>query len=112
MVCDIIEQSWDVAGYTRSTARPAIRIGGGVVQATNNLRQFLFDRVYNIVSSQADAERARQVVRRLYGYFVEHEDNLPPEYQQCGENIRLGVVDYIAGMTDQYALNLAHKLSL
>ncbi len=112
MVCDIIEQSWDVSGYTGSTARPAIRMGGEVVQVTNDLRQFLFDRVYDIVSAQADAERARQVVRCLYAYFADHEGNLPPEYRICGEDVKRGVVDYIAGMTDQYALNLAHKLSL
>ncbi len=112
MVCDIIEQSWEVAGYTGSTDRSSIRMGSEVVLATNDLRRFLFDRVYKIVSSQADAERARQVVRRLYGYFTEHGGNLPPEYQLCDEDFQLGVVDYIAGMTDQYALNLARELSL
>jgi dGTPase len=111
MVCDIIEQSWEVAGYAGSIARPSIRMGSEVLQATNDLRRFLFDKVYNIVSSQA-GRRVRQVVRRLYGYFTEHEDYLPPEYRLFGEEIQRGVVDYIAGMTDQYALNLAQERSL
>jgi dGTPase len=112
MVSDIIEDSWAVSGFVRAETEPSIGMSPGVTQATNSLRRFLFDRVYDVVSTRPDAERARNVVRKLFGYFTEHEDRLPPEYRLFSNEIERRVVDYIAGMTDQYALNLARELSL
>ncbi|GAI10433.1 unnamed protein product [marine sediment metagenome] len=57
-----------------------------------------------------EAERAREVIRLLYKYFNEHEDRLPPEYRFYSNGIEQMVVDYIAGMTDQYALRTAEEL--
>ena len=47
----------------------------------------------------------------MYSYFNEHIDRLPKEYLY-GDEAERRVVDYIAGMTDQYALRLAKELSL
>ncbi len=110
MVCDIIEYSWGVTGYSNATTKPAVQMSGRVARATNSLRRFLFDRVYRVLSAYADSERARQVVRQLYKYFVEHEDRLPPEYRVASDGVERRVVDYIAGMTDRYALNLAEEI--
>jgi dGTPase len=111
MVCDIIECSWAVTGYN-PTDTPAIGMSPEILEATNTLREFLFARVYNLRSEQKDARRAKEVVRQLYHYFNEHEDKLPSEYRFCSDDTKRQVVDYIAGMTDQYALRLAEKLVL
>ncbi len=111
MVCDIIDYSWAVSDYN-TVDNPAIGMGSQVLEATNNLREFLFDRVYNVRSAQEEAEKARGVVRLLYKYFTEHEDKLPSEYRFYSDEIEQRVVDYIAGMTDQYALRMAEELSL
>ncbi len=111
MVCDIIEHSWGVTGYN-TTTKPSINMSPKVLKATNTLRQFLFDRVYNMQSAQSEADRAREVVRKLYKYFIKHPDGMPPEYRFYSDEVERRVVDYIAGMTDQYALNLAGKLPL
>ena len=111
MVCDIIDYSWTASGYN-TIDNPTIGMSHQVLEATNNLREFLFDRVYNVRSAQEEAERAREVVRLLYHYFNEHEDKLPPEYCFYGDDTEQRIVDYIAGMTDQYALRLAEELSL
>ena len=111
MVCDVIEHSW--AARARSpTGPPDIGMSSQVLEATNKLRDFLFDRVYNLRSAQAESERARDVVRRLYRYFREHEDRLPPEYCSYHDDTERRAVDYIASMTDQYALRMAEELSL
>ncbi len=111
MVCDIIEQSWAVRG-DNNLNNPAITMSPQILEATNTLREFLFDRVYNRHAAQEEAERAREIVRRLYNYFNEHEDKLPPEYCLYSDEVERRVVDYIAGMTDQYALRLAEELAL
>jgi len=48
------------------------------------------------------------VVRFLYQYFIKNPDKLPSEYAS-GDDVKRGVVDYIAGMTDNYALRLAEE---
>ncbi len=111
MVCDILDYSWAVSGYD-TIDNPAIGMSRQILEATNNLRDFLFDRVYNVRSAQEEAEKARGVVRLLYQYFTEHEDKLPAEYRLYSDEMEQGVVDYIAGMTDQYALMMVEDLSL
>ena len=111
MVCDIIDYSWAATGYN-TTGSPTIGMSPQVLEATNNLREFLFERVYNLRSAQEEAEKARDVVRLLYRYFTEHEDQLPSEYRFYSDEIEQRVVDYIASMTDQYALRMAEELSL
>jgi len=111
MVCDIIENSWGVTSY-ECTINPSIKMGPVVLEATNNLRLFLFDRVYNVQSAREEADKARQVVRKLYRHFSRHPDNMPSEYRLFSDDAERTAVDYIAGMTDQYALKLAADLDL
>ena len=111
MVCDIIVNSWAATG-TDTTAKPTIRMSHKVAEASNELRRFLFERVYYVRSAHKEAEKAREVVRELYQYFVKHEERLPPEYRLYSDERQRRVVDYIAGMTDQSALRLADELAL
>ncbi len=114
MVCDIIDYSWAASGTKMMEASPRIIIGMSpqVLKATSTLREFLFDKVYNLHSAQKEAEKAREVIYLLYSYFKEHEDRLPPEYRFYSDETERRVVDYIAGMTDQYAMRLVEELSL
>jgi len=109
LVCDIIEQSWAVR--ESNPANPAIMMSLGVLEASNALREFLFDRVYNINAAREETTRAREVVYHLFDHFLKHEERLPSEYRLYGDNTERRVVDYIAGMTDQYALRLAGELT-
>ncbi len=107
MVCDIIDQSWSATGLVEGET-PVITMSTQVLEAANNLREFLFQNVYEVQTARAEAERARHVVRFLYEYFIKNPDKLPSEYAS-GVDIERGVVDYIAGMTDNYALSLAEE---
>jgi dGTPase len=111
MVSDIIDYSWAARGDD-AEASPAIGLSPKVLEATNNLREFLFDKVYNVRSAQEESEKAREVVRQLYHYLRKHKGKLPPEYSFYSNDVERRVVDYIAGMTDQYALRMAEELSL
>jgi len=110
LVCDVIECSWPVSGHT-ALIKPAIVMSPQVLGATNILRQFLFDKVYNASLAGEEAVKARSVVHQLYSYFLEHEDRLPPEFVCVSDDRERKAVDYIAGMTDQYALRLAEETS-
>ncbi len=112
MICDIIKNSWGVTGFVDLIEKPSIIMGAEVTRAANHLRNFLFDKVYSVVSSRAEAKKARLVIRRLYKYFNKNADRLPDEYRSGDSDVARRVVDYIAGMTDQYAANLAGELDL
>jgi dGTPase len=109
MVCDIIDQSWSAAGLDDTKKTPIITMSPEVLEAANSLRQFLFQRVYEVQIARKETERARQVVRFLYYYFANNPGKLPKEFA-TGDEAERGAVDYIAGMTDNYALSLASEL--
>ncbi len=100
LVTDVVDFSWASTGE-ESGVRPTIGMSPGVVDAAEILRQFLFERVYEVASRQS--ERARELVRVLYDHFVEHDEKLPEEYAKREDSAQRKAVDYIAGMTDNYA---------
>ena len=101
LVCDVVNCSW---------AKPIIAMSPEVLRATTSLRQFLFDKVYNPSLATKEAAKARKTLHLLYSYFLKHEDKLPPEFASLDDTGERKVVDYIAGMTDQYALRLAEEI--
>jgi len=111
MVGDIIDSSWAASGYDKiEIGNPKITMSSEILDATNVLREFLFKRVYYVKGAEEESEKAREVVCRLYGYFTRHEDGLPQEYLISSDGTERRVVDYIAGMTDQYAQRVAAGL--
>ena len=114
MVSDIIEHSWAASGAVTpdTTSGVHITMSTEVLKATDILREFLFDRVYDVRSAQQESEQAREVVRLLYKYFTTHENKLPPEYRIGDDDRERRAVDYISGMTDRYALRIAEEMSL
>jgi len=109
MVCDIIESSWSAVNSSGFRGDSTIFMSSEVIEASNILRRFLFERVYNILSGE-ESERARKVICRLYDYFKGHQESMPPEFSLHGDDIERRVVDYIAGMTDHYALRVAAEI--
>ena len=107
MVSDIIVRSWNVR-EGKDPIRPSIGMSPEIIGATEQLRQFLFERVYNVQSAQKEAGRARRALRALYQHFAGSES---ASRQVSGQANERQAVDYIAGMTDQFALRLAAKLS-
>jgi dGTPase len=112
MVCDIIKTSWAVTGYIEIQNKPSIRMSKNIEAATEQLRHFMFQNVYSVQSNNIDAQHAKQIVHRLYEYLSQHEECLPAEYRTGCDETKRHVVDFIAGMTDQYAINLADKLRI
>lgn len=110
LVCDIISYS----SATISNAyleKPVIGMSTQVLKATNSLRDFLFDRVYNPSFASRETKRGMEIIHLLYSYFLRHEEELPKEYVLRKDTVERKVADYIAGMTDHYALRTAEEIS-
>ncbi len=110
MVSDIVKSSWNVRVSDIIKERSAIKMSHAVLAAAEKLRDFLFTRVYTPRTERAEATNAKKVVVFLWKYFNKHAEKLPAEYRLHADTTERGVVDYIAGMTDQYALKLAEEL--
>lgn len=108
LVTDIILCTHE-ATSGKGTHPPLIDMSREIREATEELRQFLFEHVYNVQSTRREAARARKALRRLYRHLTEEPKNMIVALQQK-EEIERRAVDRIAGMTDQYALSLARTI--
>ncbi len=103
MVASVIEASKD---------RPRITMDPDVWEATDRLRDFLFERVYRDNVAKDEEIKAKDMLAQLFVYFEEHPEKLPIDYLETisKESVGRAVCDYISGMTDRYALDLYHDI--
>ena len=99
MVHDVIINSMD---------RPEICMSGPVDKAMHDLRSFMFENVYLNPKAKGEEDKAVHMIEQLFDYYVRYPELLPEQYLEsisepdnCLERV---VCDYIAGMTDSYAV--------
>ncbi len=110
LVNDIVSYSLKSISNPKSK-NPTIGMNSETLKVTNNLREFLFDKVYNPRLASKDTSEARRIIHLLYSYFLKHEGKLPKEYASRDDTVERKVTDYIAGMTDQYASRMAKEIA-
>ncbi|MBQ6818569.1 MAG: deoxyguanosinetriphosphate triphosphohydrolase [Clostridia bacterium] len=83
-----------------------------VNEAFEELHDFMFRMVYRNPVAKGQEGKAVKMVQQLYYYFVENPEHLPAEYQRVLEQdgVRRAACDYIAGMTDRYAVDMYTEL--
>ena len=118
---DIPTQISEVLGYTHSqrintlvcdailTSREAgaICLSPQVDQALRDLRAFMFERVYHNPVAKGEESKAKAMLQKLFEYYIAHPECLPEDFQpqMSFEGMERTVCDYIAGMTDNYAVD-------
>ncbi len=90
--------------------RRIIDMSPEILKAANELREFLFARVYRNSLEEAKASDARETILLLYSYFLNNPSKLPEEYRSLNGGDERRIADYIAGMTDHYAILTAENL--
>jgi dGTPase len=102
LVTDMIEASSDLK---------EIRLSERVWNALDTLRSWLFDAVYLNREAKSEDEKAKEMLKKLFYYFYKNPEKLPeafrPEYE---EELPYLICDYVAGMTDRFALNLFEEI--
>jgi len=103
MVYDVIVSSF---GAER------IAMSAEVLEATNALRRWMFDTVYLAGPAKTEDEKAQGLLWGLLQHFEKRPDLMPAEHQRIAESdgAKRAVADYIAGMTDGYALDMYESL--
>lgn len=82
-------------------------------KAMKGMRSFMFSNVYRNPLAKAEEQKAKNLLQALYRYYFAHLETLPEEYRMLinmGQEEERVVCDYIAGMTDQYAMRKFSEL--
>lgn len=96
MVSDLVEYSKD---------KDIISMSPECMQAMQELRSFMFERVYLGSEAKSENDKAKNVISSLFFLYLEKPGLLPVEFQTSQANeLPIKVSDYIAGMTDRYAI--------
>ena len=105
MIHDIISNSMD---------KPSIFMSPDVERAMRGMREWMFEHVYRNPAAKGEEGRAQQLIVTLYEYYLKHVDELPEEFRMMmetrGEKKERVVCDYIAGMSDGYAIDRFEEL--
>ena len=77
-----------------------------VAQAMEDLRNFMFDKVYKNPVAKGEEYKAKDIIGMLYDHYLKHPEDIPVDFrpQLDFDGIERTVCDYIAGMTDKYAV--------
>ena len=123
---DIPKAITDVLGHTHrdrintlvcdaiSTSREAgeVCLSPNVDKALRDLRSFMFERVYRNPTAKGEERKAKDMLQRLFEYYYTHPEALPEDFQpqMSFEGLERTVCDYIAGMTDNYAIDKFNEI--
>ena len=92
----------------QSKDKPDIQMSEDVEFAFRGMRKYMFENVYTNPRAKGEEQKAENILRELFQYYMEHPELLSTEYiermWQSGETQERSVCDYISGMTDQYAI--------
>jgi len=88
----------------------AVRMDDDTLAVMNLLRDFMFDRVYESHDQLGQQLRAVAVIRDLMEWHMEHPEEIPPSFRGAGTPPAVQAADYVAGMTDRFALATHDRL--
>jgi dGTPase len=112
LITAIVQESWPASGLSdeESDTKPVISMDQETRDAMMELRDYMFQNIYLPLGNTRQSEVGRDVVKLLYHYFVTNAEEIPPPYFSPGTDPERAAVDYVAGMTDHYAIRQAEKL--
>ncbi len=98
LVCDMIATSREAG---------CILLSPEVEKALLDLREFMFERVYRNPVAKGEESKAKDMLQRLFEFYITNPEKLPEDFlpQLSFDGMERTVCDYIAGMTDKYAVD-------
>ncbi|MBO5803218.1 MAG: deoxyguanosinetriphosphate triphosphohydrolase, partial [Lentisphaeria bacterium] len=98
LVCDIILTSREAG---------KIMLSPEVEKALQDLRSFMFEKVYRNPVAKGEESKAKDMLSRMFAHYMSRPEDLPVDFQPqlTFDGLERTVSDYIAGMTDNYAVD-------
>ncbi|MDW8060446.1 MAG: deoxyguanosinetriphosphate triphosphohydrolase [Thermomicrobium sp.] len=106
LVADVIATSQPLLDAAEPGA-PVVRLSSEMEGIANRLRRFLFERVYEPLNQLESTRKAERIIQFLFEYYVTHPEEIPDDFRAAltGEPAERVAADYVASMTDRYALD-------
>ena len=100
----------DVISCSLSSGLQEITMSKDLQETTYALRDFLYEHVYEGGVSKREFKKARKILKDLYDYYMEHTEEISKEFSKSMSDKKERMVcDFIAGMTDRFALAMYEK---
>ncbi len=96
----------DTINSTIKNSYAFISISEDMLDEINFLRSFLFENVYESKKIKIEFDKACNVLYNLYKHFYSNVDMVPKEYLEANDDTKSAVCDYLAGMTDSFAMEI------
>lgn len=87
-----------------STGTPDIKMTDDIYKSMMDLRRFMFERVYTASKAKKEEWKAEGIIEGLYKRYTENPDMIPQIFKEADDNVFIQAKDYIAGMSDRYAV--------
>lgn len=110
LVSDIVASSWAATGLSEGT--PVITMSEPMLTAADEMRNFMFERVYLWEASQRETQGAKRIVAFLFDYYTRRPEEIASDFTLASDPPWRRAADYVAGMTDGFAQGLAADLGL
>ncbi len=101
MILDIIRNS-----ENKSVVKPSPEFE----KLIGELREFMFENVYRSPIAKGEEQKAIDMIKYLYGYYLSHRDKLPKKFLDMDSTDEQKVCDYISTMSDNYAIRTFEEL--
>jgi dGTPase len=103
-------QTMIAAVVDESLRRGELSMADSILGVMHDLRAFMFERVYLRPEIEPQTRRAKEVVRGLVEYYLAHPHEIPLTYRHDDSEVLVQVIDYVAGMTDRFAIRAHDSL--
>ena len=89
-----------------------IGMSGEMQEIYELFHNFMYERVYYNPVAKGEESKVKGIIGGIYEYYVSHSDKLPDDYKKIAhrDGLERAVCDYVAGMTDKYALETYSKI--
>ncbi len=99
-----------ISGIFKASNSNELVMDSEIGEIMNELREFMFENVYLRKETNDQRKECKNIVQTLVEYFIENKNELPKNYIQSEDDIE-NSIDYVAGMTDRFAISTFGKIN-
>ena len=99
-----------ISGIFKASNSNELIMDSEIGEIMNELREFMFENVYLRKETNDQRKECKNIVQTLVEYFMENNNELPKNYIQSEDDIE-NSIDYVAGMTDRFAISTFGKIN-
>ena len=99
-----------ISGIFKASNTNELIMDSEIGEIMNELREFMFENVYLRKETNDQRKECKNIVQTLVEYFMENKNELPKNYIQSEDDIE-NSIDYVAGMTDRFAISTFEKIN-